>query len=68
MRRRCSPAAFHTYYAAERFLVEDAGLACARLALLAATRQVIANVLALLGVDAPESMAREGESPAEGAA
>ncbi|MBE2241611.1 MAG: arginine--tRNA ligase [Burkholderiaceae bacterium] len=61
-------AAFHTYYAAERFLVEDAGLACARLALLAATRQVIANVLALLGVDAPESMAREGESPSEGAA
>ncbi|HMN78197.1 MAG TPA: arginine--tRNA ligase [Burkholderiaceae bacterium] len=61
-------AAFHTYYAAERFLVEDADLACARLALLAATRQVIANLLALLGVHAPESMAREGESPSEGAA
>ncbi len=58
-------AAFHSYYAAERFLVEDAALARARLALLAATRQVIANVLALLGVGAPEAMAREAETPME---
>ena len=61
-------AAFHSYYGAERFLVDDAGLSRARLALLAATRQVIANVLALLGVDAPESMARDGETRSEGAA
>jgi arginyl-tRNA synthetase len=52
-------AAFHGYYGAERFLVDDAGLARARLALLAATRQVLRNGLALLGVSAPDSMLRE---------
>jgi arginyl-tRNA synthetase len=52
-------AAFHSYYAAERFLVDDAGLARARLALLAATRQVLRNALAVLGVAAPRSMSRE---------
>ena len=35
------------------------------LALLAATRQVIANLLALLGVSAPEAMAREPETRME---
>jgi len=54
-------AAFHTYYAAERFLVDDAALARARMALLAATRQVLRNALALLGVGAPESMSRPAE-------
>jgi arginyl-tRNA synthetase len=49
-------AAFHSYYAAERFLVDDAALACARLALLSAARQVIRNALAVLGVSAPERM------------
>ena len=52
-------ASFHSYYAAERFLVDDPGLARARLALLAATRQVIRNALAVLGVSAPERMKRE---------
>jgi len=52
-------AAFHSYYAAERFLVDDAHLARARMALLAATRQVLRNALHLLGVSAPEAMARE---------
>jgi arginyl-tRNA synthetase len=52
-------AAFHSYYAAERFLVADAGLARARMALLAATRQVLRNALALLGVSAPDAMSRE---------
>ncbi|MEP7139501.1 MAG: DALR anticodon-binding domain-containing protein, partial [Caldimonas sp.] len=52
-------AAFHSYYGAERFLVDDAALARARLALLAATRQVIRNALATLGVSAPEKMNRE---------
>jgi arginyl-tRNA synthetase len=51
-------AAFHTYYAAERFLVDDAALARARMALLAATRQVLRNALEVLGVSAPESMGR----------
>ena len=53
-------SAFHSYYAAERFLVEDAELARARLALLVATRQVIRNALGVLGVSAPERMSREG--------
>ena len=52
-------AAFHSWYAAERFLVEDETLARARMALLAATRQVLRNALQLLGVSAPEAMARE---------
>lgn len=52
-------AAFHSYYAAERFLVDDAPLARARMALLAATAQVLRNGLDVLGVSAPESMSRE---------
>jgi arginyl-tRNA synthetase len=54
--------AFHSYYGAERFLVDDAALAQARIALLVATRQVIRNALALLGVSAPERMDRDLES------
>jgi len=49
-------ARLHTYYNAERFLVEDEALKLARLALVEATRQVIANGLAVLGVNAPEKM------------
>ena len=52
-------AAFHSYYAAERFLVDDADLALSRLSLLAATRQVLRNALAMLGVSAPDAMVRE---------
>ncbi len=48
--------AFHTYYNAHTFLVEGAGLRDARLNLIEATRQVIANGLGLLGVSAPETM------------
>jgi arginyl-tRNA synthetase len=56
--------AFHSYYAAERVLGDDAPLERARIALLVATRQVIRNALAVLGVSAPERMARETlESP-----
>jgi arginyl-tRNA synthetase len=47
---------FHTYYNAHQFLVEDAPLRDARLNLIQASRQVIANGLRLLGVSAPESM------------
>jgi arginyl-tRNA synthetase len=47
---------FHSYYNAERILVEDAATCRARLALCAAVRQVLANGLALLGVSAPERM------------
>ncbi len=47
---------FHTYYNAHQFLVDDAAVRNARLALILAVRQVIANGLGLLGVSAPESM------------
>ena len=55
--------AFHSYYAAERVLVDDAALARARIALLIATRQVIRNALAVLGVSAPERMDRDTPEP-----
>jgi arginyl-tRNA synthetase len=51
--------AFHSYYAAERVLGDDAALTRARLALLRATRQVIANALGVLGVSAPMQMHRD---------
>jgi arginyl-tRNA synthetase len=46
----------HTYYNAHKFIVEEAGLRDARLCLINATRQVLANGLGLLGVSAPETM------------
>ena len=49
-------ADFHSYYNASRFLVEDEALKLARLALIAATAQVMRNGLALLGVSAPQHM------------
>jgi arginyl-tRNA synthetase len=49
-------SAYHSYYDAEKVLVDDELLKRARLALLAATAQVIRNGLALLGVGAPENM------------
>jgi arginyl-tRNA synthetase len=48
--------ALHSCYNAHKFLVDDAELQTARLGLIAATRQVLANGLGLLGVSAPESM------------
>jgi len=47
---------FHTYYNAEQFIVSDAALRNARLALVLAVQQVLRNGLTLLGVSAPESM------------
>ena len=46
----------HTYYNAHIFIVDEDELRDARLTLCAATRQVIANGLAILGVSAPDSM------------
>jgi arginyl-tRNA synthetase len=48
--------AFHTWYNAATFIVEDAALRNARLALALGVRQVIRNGLTLLGVSAPDSM------------
>ena len=47
---------FHTYYNAHRMKIEDVELRNARLTLSTATRQVLANGLQILGVDAPEKM------------
>jgi arginyl-tRNA synthetase len=48
--------AFHTYYNAEQFIVDDQRLRNARLALVLGVQQVLRNGLTLLGVSAPESM------------
>jgi len=47
---------FHSYYKAERVITDDAAQTQARLALLQALRTVIANVLRIVGVSAPERM------------
>ena len=47
---------FHTYYNAHAFIVDDADLRDARLALIAAARHVVANGLQIIGVTAPEAM------------
>jgi arginyl-tRNA synthetase len=49
-------AEFHSYYNAERILVDDPRLKRARLALVVATGQVLRNALAVLGIGAPEQM------------
>ncbi|MEI6600849.1 MAG: arginine--tRNA ligase [Comamonadaceae bacterium] len=49
-------ASYHSYYDAERILVDDPVVKHARLALVAATAQVLHNGLAVLGVSAPEKM------------
>ena len=49
-------ASYHSYYDAERILVDDERVKRARLALVAATAQVLANGLQMLGVSAPERM------------
>ena len=49
-------ASYHSYYDAERILVDDVVVKKARLALVAATAQVLRNGLAVLGVSAPRRM------------
>jgi arginyl-tRNA synthetase len=49
-------ACYHSYYDAERILVDDEAIKLARLALVAATAQVLHNGLAVLGVSAPRKM------------
>ena len=51
-------ADLHSYYNAERVLVDDVATRTARIALLAATRRVLASGLALVGVSAPQKMLR----------
>jgi arginyl-tRNA synthetase len=47
---------YHSYYDAERILVDDETVRQARLALVAATAQVLHNGLKVLGVSAPTKM------------
>ncbi len=47
---------FHSYYNAERFLIDDVPLQRARLLLAATAGQVVRNGLAVLGIGAPEKM------------
>ncbi len=49
-------ASYHSYYDAERILVDDEPVKLARLALVAATAQVLHNGLSVLGVSAPTKM------------
>jgi arginyl-tRNA synthetase len=49
-------SSYHSYYDVERILVDDEAVKRARLALVAATRQVLQNGLAVLGVSAPQKM------------
>jgi arginyl-tRNA synthetase len=53
-------ARFHRFYTECPVLSDDTELTKARLSLSTATKQVIANLLGLLGVSAPESMERTG--------
>ncbi|AWN15196.1 arginine--tRNA ligase [Salinisphaera sp. LB1] len=48
--------AFHSYYNAQKFVIDDEPLRNARLTLISAARQVLANGLALMGVSAPDRM------------
>ena len=49
-------ASYHSYYDAERIWVDDVPVRQARMALVAATAQVLHNGLQMLGVSAPTSM------------
>ena len=49
-------ADFHSYYNAERFLIDDVPRRRARLLLAAAAGQVVKSGLAVLGIGAPEQM------------
>ncbi|MFZ4877446.1 arginine--tRNA ligase [Janthinobacterium sp. Mn2066] len=49
-------ANLHSFYFAEKVLVEDEAVKLARLALVVAARQVLRNGLALIGVSAPTKM------------
>lgn len=49
-------ALFHSFYNSQRVLIEDNDLRIARLGLVKSTKQVLANILGILGVSAPERM------------
>ncbi len=55
---------FHAYYNAHKFIIDDVALRNARLNLVAATKQILANGLKLLSVSAPERMERDAQEAA----
>ncbi len=59
-------ATFHRFYTACRVVSDDAALTQARLWLSSATKQVLANLLQLVGVSAPESMEKLEEPRPDG--
>ncbi len=48
--------AFHRFYNKNRVISDDAKVTAARLILIASVKQVLANALHIMGIDAPESM------------
>ena len=54
-------ARFHRFYTDCRVVSDDEGLTQARLWLCSGTKQVLANLLGILGVSAPESMERDDD-------
>jgi arginyl-tRNA synthetase len=61
-------ATFHRFYTECRVVSEDVALTRSRLWLVAATKQVLANLLALVGVSAPEAMRRLDADDVDGPA
>lgn len=61
---RSLASCYHSYYDAERVLVEDADIRAARVALVAATSQVLTNGLAALGIRAALLDNRNQPAPA----
>jgi arginyl-tRNA synthetase len=59
-------AIFHRFYTECRVVSDDVALTQARLWLSSATKQVLANLLGLVGVSAPESMAKMDEALPDG--
>ncbi len=47
---------FHAYYNAHPFLIDDENIRNARICLITATKQILANGLQLIGVSSPEQM------------
>ena len=59
-------ATFHRFYTECRVVSDEAALTQARLWLSSATKQVLANLLGVIGVSAPESMERLEDGDARG--
>jgi arginyl-tRNA synthetase len=52
---------FNSYYHVQRVISEDKERTRARLQLVSAVKQVLTNILGLMGITAPERMVREAQ-------